>query len=217
MKGVPVTHLFKDGRLVGTILMWALFFINLLDLYFIQNWLPTIFVDGGMVQKTAILMTTLAMVGGVFAAIVTGPLMDRLGPYVILTALFAGGAVAVASIGQAPTGALAALGVTTFFAGFFVAGAQKSANALAVVFYPTAIRSSGVGWALGIGRVGAIAGPMAAGWFLQQGWSRGNLFLAAAAPLVIAAVAAFVMEQIYGRRAKKAAAAAPQAVVDAPV
>ena len=210
-KGVPVVQLFAERRMVGTILLWVLFFINLLDLYFIQNWLPTIFTDGGMAVKTAIQITTLAMVGGVVAAIATGPLMDRLGPYVILTALFIGGAISMAAIGLAPTSSITAIMATTFCAGFFVAGAQKSANALAVVFYPTAIRSSGVGWALGIGRVGSIVGPLAAGWIISNGWSHEALFYAAAAPLLIAAAAAFAMEQIYGRRRLAANAAAQAA------
>jgi AAHS family 4-hydroxybenzoate transporter-like MFS transporter len=214
-RGVPVVQLFADGRLIGTILLWVLFFVNLLDLYFIQNWLPTIFADGGMPVKQAIQITTLAMAGGVVAAIVTGPMMDRLGPYVILTGLFLGGAVSVAAIGLAPMSFLAGVMATTFCAGFFVAGAQKSANALAVVFYPTAIRSSGVGWALGVGRLGSIIGPATAGVLITLGWSHPALFLAAAAPLLAGAAAAFAMEMIYGkrRRARAAAQAAEAPVV----
>ena len=215
-RGVSVVQLFGDGRLVGTILLWVLFFVNLLDLYFIQNWLPTIFTDAGVPVGKAIQITTLAMAGGIVAALITGPLMDRLGPYIILTGLFLGGAVSVAMIGIAPTSSLTALAATTFCAGFFVAGAQKSANALAVVFYPTAIRSSGVGWALGIGRVGSIVGPAAAGIVITMGWSHEKLFLAAAAPLVLGAGAAFAMEKIYGR-SRRARAAVQGTVAEAPV
>jgi AAHS family 4-hydroxybenzoate transporter-like MFS transporter len=214
VRGVTVVQLFAERRLIGTILLWVLFFVNLLDLYFIQNWLPTIFTDAGVPVQRAIQITTLAMVGGIVAALVTGPLMDRLGPYIILTALFLGGAVSVAMIGVAPTSSLTAIMAATFCAGFFVAGAQKSANALAVVFYPTAIRSSGVGWALGIGRIGSIVGPLAAGLFITLGWSHAKLFYAAALPLLLGAGAAFVMEQIYGH-ARRARAAQP--VSEAPV
>ena len=214
-RGVSVVQLFADGRLVGTILLWVLFFANLLDLYFIQNWLPTIFTDAGVPVEKAIQITTLAMAGGIVAAVVTGPLMDRLGPYIILTGLFLGGAVSVAMIGIAPTSSLTAIMATTFCAGFFVAGAQKSANALAVVFYPTAIRSSGVGWALGIGRVGSIVGPLAAGIFITLGWSHARLFYAAALPLLLGAAAAFAMERIYGA-SRRAGLAAPT-VTEAPV
>jgi len=197
---VIVAQLFSEGRLVGTVLLWVLFFVNLLDLYFIQNWLPTIITDAGVPLETAIQITTLAMVGGIVAALVTGPLMDRLGPYVILTVLFIGGAASVAAIGVALASPLSAVMAATFSAGFFVAGAQKCANALAVMFYPTAIRSSGVGWALGIGRIGSILGPLAAGLFITLGWSSMRLFSAAALPLLLGAGAAFAMEQIYGRR-----------------
>lgn len=149
VRDVTVAHLFGEGRLVGTVLLWVLFFVNLLDLYFIQNWLPTIMTDTGVPLEKAIQLTTLAMVGGIVAALVMGPLMDRLGPYVVLTTLFIGGAASVAAIGVALSSPLSALMAATFSAGFFVAGAQKCANALAVMFYPTAMRSSGIGWALG--------------------------------------------------------------------
>jgi AAHS family 4-hydroxybenzoate transporter-like MFS transporter len=200
IRGASVVQLLGDGRLVGTVLLWVLFFANLLVLYFIQNWLPTILNDAGVALKKAIQITTLAMAGGIVAALVTGPLMDRLGPYIILTGLFLGGAASVAMVGLTPTSSLTALSAATFCAGFFVAGAQKSANALAVVFYPSAIRSSGVGWALGIGRVGSIAGPIAAGILISLGWSHAKLFYAAAAPLLVGAGAALAMEQLYGRR-----------------
>lgn len=200
VRGVAVAQLFGEGRLVGTALLWVLFFVNLLDLYFIQNWLPTIMTDAGIPLGKAIQITTLAMVGGILAALVMGPLMDRLGPYVILTALFIGGAISVAAIGEALGSPLTVVMAAILCAGFFVSGAQKCANALAVTFYPTEIRSSGIGWALGTGRVGSIVGPLAAGLLITLGWSNITLFFAAAVPLLLGAGAAFAMGRIYGHR-----------------
>jgi len=200
VRGVAVAQLFGEGRLAGTVLLWVLFFVNLLDLYFIQNWLPTIMTDAGVPLEKAIEITTLAMVGGIMAALVMGPLMDRLGPYVILTTLFISGATSVAAIGVALSSRLTVVMAAIFCAGFFVSGAQKCANALAVTFYPTAIRSSGIGWALGTGRVGSIIGPLAAGLFIALGWSNITLFSAAAMPLLLGAGAAFAMGRIYGNR-----------------
>ena len=69
-----------------------------------------------------------------------------------------------------------------FLTGVFVIGSQFCMNALAASFYPTAIRSTGVGWALGIGRIGSVIGPVVGGWFIGFGWSTPNIFLATAVP-----------------------------------
>jgi MFS transporter, AAHS family, 4-hydroxybenzoate transporter len=89
--------------------------------------------------------------------------------------------------------------VLTFGAGFCIVGGQNSANALAAIFYPTAIRATGVGWALGIGRVGAILGPLIAGALLAEHWSYGALFLLGSVAPVCATTACFSMGRVYGR------------------
>jgi AAHS family 4-hydroxybenzoate transporter-like MFS transporter len=76
-----------------------------------------------------------------------------------------------------------------FLAGFFATGGQIGLNALAGTFYPTAIRATGVGWALGIGRVGAIMGPMAGGALIAAQLSPALLFSCAAVPFVVAGTA----------------------------
>ena len=88
--------------------------------------------------------------------------------------------------------------LTTFGAGFCVVGGQNSANALAAIFYPTAMRSTGVGWSLGIGRIGAILGPLIGGLLLSLHWSNGALFLFGAVPLFCAAIAVTIMGRVYG-------------------
>ncbi len=193
---VPVGDLFNDGRLQGTLMLWVIFFMNLMVFYFLQNWLPTIFTDAGLSQQTAVLMATLISVGGIVAGVISGPLMDRFNPYLVLAALYAVGAFCVALIGAAPVSMLA---LVTFTAGFCVSGAQKSVNALAVMFYPTQVRATGVGWALGIGRFGSILGPVLAGWLLSWGWSRASLMQLAGLPMLLAALTIWLMGRIYHR------------------
>ncbi len=207
-KGLPVTQILSPARLIGTLLLWTVFFMNLLDLYFLQSWLPTLFTEAGMSLQKAIAASTLIMAGGIVAAAVTGPLMDKLGPYIILAALFIGGAISVTMIGLTPTSAFAMVMVSTFCAGFCISGAQKSCNALAVTFYPTAIRATGVGWALGVGRLGSIVGPLAAAALLTLGLASAKLFFFAAIPLLIAAVAVLVMGKVYGMGGRRAEAQA---------
>jgi AAHS family 4-hydroxybenzoate transporter-like MFS transporter len=81
--------------------------------------------------------------------------------------------------------------------GFCLSGGQKANNALSVYFYPTALRGTGLGWALGIGRIGGVLGPALAGPLLDAGWSPGDLFYASAVPMLIGAVAIALMGQFY--------------------
>jgi AAHS family 4-hydroxybenzoate transporter-like MFS transporter len=81
----------------------------------------------------------------------------------------------------------------TFCAGFFTFGAQNSANAIAATRYPTAMRSSGIGWALGIGRTGQIVGPLIGGLLLSLHWSTSGILYVIAVPSVVAATAAFLL------------------------
>jgi AAHS family 4-hydroxybenzoate transporter-like MFS transporter len=87
-----------------------------------------------------------------------------------------------------------------FAAGFCIVGGQIAANALAATFYPTAVRATGVGWALGIGRVGSIIGPLVGGALLTMKWSAGSVFVAAAFAALCAAVAAFCLSRLAATR-----------------
>jgi AAHS family 4-hydroxybenzoate transporter-like MFS transporter len=97
--------------------------------------------------------------------------------------------------------------VASFLSGAFVIGGQNSANVLAAVFYPTYIRSTGVGWALGIGRIGSIVGPVLGGMMLAANWDRQSLFIAAAIPAFVAAASALLLGLTRG--ADVAASTAP--------
>jgi AAHS family 4-hydroxybenzoate transporter-like MFS transporter len=191
---LPVTSLFHDQRTAGTLLLWVVFFCNLMVFYFLQNWLPTLFTDAGLSQQDAVLMSTLISWGGIVAGLLSGPLMDRYNPCLVLAGLYLAGTLFVAAMGQASTALLA---VATFCAGFCVSGAQKSVNALAVLFYPVKMRSTGVGWALGVGRLGSILGPVIGGYLLGWGWSYGSLMQLAAVPMLVAAIAIYLVGRRY--------------------
>jgi AAHS family 4-hydroxybenzoate transporter-like MFS transporter len=187
-RGFVVKQLFLGGRHWLTLLLWAMFFANLLDLYFINSWLPTIMHDVGLGQERAILITTLFQVGGSLGAVVLGKLMDRRRSFRLLALMYVGAAGCVFLIGASGTSQVWLI-ATVFASGFAVIGAQNGANALAAETYPTAYRSTGVGWAFGIGRVGSILGPILGGMLVGK---TPQLFLIAAVPLAFAATAALV-------------------------
>ena len=83
-----------------------------------------------------------------------------------------------------------------FRSGWCVVGSQPGLNALSGAYYPTAVRSTGVGAGLGVGRIGAIVGPIIGGQFMAAHWSTRDMFLAAAIPAAISAVAMFSLRWV---------------------
>jgi len=191
-KGFVVAQLFAEGRGRFTLLTWVVFFMSLLDLYFLTSWLPTIIHDAGIRVESAAVITAMFQVGGIAGTLLLGRLFDRFSPYAVLALTYLGASAFVVLIGT--VGASAALLVVTIFgAGFCVVGGQIGANALTAESYPTAIRSTGVGWALGIGRIGSIIGPLVGSELLSLHWDTRHIFLVGAGPVLIAALAALAI------------------------
>lgn len=203
----PVVELFREGRGVATVLLWVVNFMNLLNLYFLSSWLPTIATSAGMSTSTAVMVGTTLQVGGVLGTLLMGPVIDRIGFFKVLVPCFALAALSIALIGQPGIG-LPLLFLVVMVTGFCIIGGQPAVNALAATYYPTALRSTGLGWSLGIGRWGSIAGPVLGGLLIQFEWSNSEIFLAMAVPTVIAALMLFLFAHTGGT------ASAPAARVD---
>jgi len=191
-KGFPVALLFREGRAPITLLLWVMFFMNLLALFFLNSWLPTVLHQAGLPQHLAIIIAALLHFGGIAGGLAIAPLCDRLNPYLVLACAYVLSGTFIAGIGLAGNKTMFAV-AATFFAGFFTFGAQNSANAIAATRYPTAMRSSGIGWALGIGRTGQIVGPLIGGLLLSLKWPTSEILYVIALPSVVAATAAFFL------------------------
>jgi AAHS family 4-hydroxybenzoate transporter-like MFS transporter len=179
--GVPILHLFREGRAPVTVLLWIVNFMNILVLYSLSNWLPTLVTGMGYDTRTAVLVGTLLQVGGTIGTFGLAWLIARRGFIPMLMVTFALAVVSISMIGQ-PGISLALLCMIVFIAGWCVIGAQPGVNAFSATFYPTYLRSTGVGAGLGIGRIGAIVGPWIGGELLAQQWTAQQLFWAAALP-----------------------------------
>ena len=190
-KGFAVPQLFANARARGTMLLWVIFFMSLLDLYFLNNWLPTVMHDAGIAVERAIILTALFQVGGTVGSLSLGRLIDRLLSFRVLAWAYLAASASVFLIGAAGR-SVTLLACTISAAGFAIIGGQSGANALAAEFYPTAIRSTGVGWALGIGRIGSIIGPLLGGQLLSLQHGARRIFWAAAVPVLIASIAAWL-------------------------
>jgi MFS transporter, AAHS family, 4-hydroxybenzoate transporter len=213
LAGMPVLHLFKAGRTLVTLLLWVVFFMSLLDLYFLTNWLPTVLNDLGSSVSQSAVIGSMLQVGGVVGALALGSIIDRFS-FRALTLVYFIAVFAVGAIGQLGH-SIVLVTVAIFVAGFCMVGGQIAANALAATFYPTSIRATGVGWALGIGRVGSIVGPLVGGALMTLKWSSASVFAAAAAAALCAALAAFSLSRLAGMGGTGRVDAAAPASLDA--
>jgi MFS transporter, AAHS family, 4-hydroxybenzoate transporter len=202
--GIPFWHLFKEGRAFVTTLLWIVNFTNILVLYSLSGWLPTIFERMmGYDQGTAILLATVVQVGGTVGAFGLAWLITRSGFTPMLAVTFALATVSVALIGQ-PGLSLPVLYTVVFIAGWCIVGGQPGLNALSSSYYPTDLRSTGVGAGLGVGRIGAIVGPSIAAVLVAQQWSPQQLLWAAAAPAAISTLIVLVLWAVLGANPKPA-------------
>jgi AAHS family 4-hydroxybenzoate transporter-like MFS transporter len=144
--------------------------------------------EAGYSIASAALIATVFQIGGLIGTFILAWLIARRGLVPVLTATLGFTCGAVVSIGQ-PGLSLVLLTAAVFVAGWCIIGSQTGIIALAATFYPTSLRSSGVGWALGVGRAGAIVGPVIGGELIRLQWPTNQIFLAAAVPAAISTVA----------------------------
>jgi len=192
--GVPIVTLFRDGRARGTLLLWTMQFMNLINLYMLSTWLPTIARGMGLTATAALMVGTTFQMGGAIGSVAIGKPIDKWGFFGVLIACFGGAGVMIGLIGQ-PGLSVTMLFVVVFLAGWGIFGGQAGNNAVAATYYPTMLRSTGVGAALGVGRIGSILGPSLAE-FMRPRYSTQELFLVFAVPALLSAVAVALLRVV---------------------
>ena len=198
VRKAPVSDVFRDGRGLGTVLLWAAIFFNLVGINLQTSWLPTILTGMGYTTPQAVTATAGFHVGGAIGGLVLSRLLDKLDYYRAVCGVFILAAVAIVLIGLVGS-SLLALRVAIFAAGLFVVGGQAALNALSGMFYPSHIRATGSGWALGVGRLGAVVGPVVGSSLLALHLSQSTLFYIEAAPFVICACAVILIKAVSKR------------------
>ena len=185
--GVPARHLFTEKRALFTLLLWTCFVANLMTLTFVLNWLPTVIASAGITLTRAVMVTSYFQVGGLAGGVLLSRLLDR-GTLAPLAWFFGLASISIALIGVTGNASLL-LDLVVGAAGIFVVGGQFGLNALASSAYPTFMRATGAGWALGVGRFGAILGPVIGGYLIGLNLSSAMLFACGALPMLIACAA----------------------------
>jgi MFS transporter, AAHS family, 4-hydroxybenzoate transporter len=136
--------------------------------YFLINWIPLIVRQTGQSTENAVLAVVMTNMGAIARCIVLGRLADRFGRSLIIGSGYALGAIAIALMGRAGRSS-SLLFFYGFVGGFLTVGAQMCAVALCAGFYETRLRATGVGWTMGVGRIGAIVGPVLGGLLIAAG------------------------------------------------
>jgi AAHS family 4-hydroxybenzoate transporter-like MFS transporter len=188
----PVRHLFAPGRRSGTSALWVASFVAFGVLVVNSSWTPTLLAPVGVpVARTAVALA-LFNGGSVLATAAGGWLITRFGARRVLPVTFALAAAGVAGVGVAAPSVAAVSGLEVLI-GLGLGGASSGVIGLAAVAYPTAIRSTGVGWALGIGRVGSFVGPLAVATLVAAAWGVVGVFGVLGAVCLIGALAAVAL------------------------
>jgi MFS transporter, AAHS family, 4-hydroxybenzoate transporter len=191
--GNPIKMLFGDGYALPTVLLWIVFFCSLINLYLFVFWLPEILHLTGLTPAEAVFATSLHALGAIAAVFYLGYLIDRFGPERALAAHYFAGILFIALIALAAMPYLVLLAVV-FLSGTTIIGSQTGANAACGALYPARMRTSGIGWALGIGRLGGIAAAPLGGFLLSHGLAPRHVFLSACLFALIAAVATALLK-----------------------
>ena len=209
-----VLQLFRSRRAAVTLLLWASFFFAFMILVTNSSWSPILLRRVGIAAEQSALALAVFNFGSLFGSAAAGMLLNRFGTLRVLPPTFTLGALAYAAVGwSAPS--LDAVMMAQGLFGLLLGCASSGLIALSAIYYPVAIRSTGVGWATGIGRLGSVAGPLAVGQMVGAQWDVPTIFLAVGGSVLIGAAASALMGLLPRAGAPDALAATPTASLHA--
>lgn len=183
--------LFGQGRAAPTLLLWLAFFPTLLILYLLLNWLPTLVVAKGLDRALAPQASLAFNFASIAGALLLGWLVDRFGPRWPMTVAFAALIATLTALSSATD--LYTIVALSGLAGFFLLGANYALYGVVTSYYPLAMRGTGSGASVAVGRIGSVAGPFLAGALLQSGVTAVQVFQYMAPIAAVAGVAVFAL------------------------
>jgi benzoate transport len=181
--GIMASLLAKQHR-SATLILWTTFFLCFATLYFLMSWIPKLMEQTGYSAETGHFAFLLFNLGGVIGIITLGTLSTRLKLTNLVFVFLSLSAVCMVIFAAAPN-QLNLLLVVIFFMGILQQGGFTGLYAVAAKVYPTEIRTTGIGWAIGLGRSGAVVGPAAAGFLIAAGFSMSANFYIFAVPMAL--------------------------------
>lgn len=185
--------------LAPTLFLWMAALSHYFVSYFQTNWTPKILVDAGLSDTAAISSGVVMGLAAATGNILMGSFAKSFGVYRLTMMAFCGGAISLCAFGfldAHPVSLLAAAGCCSFFIQATFTGTMIASTR----FFPAAIRGTGVGIVVGLGRIGGIAGPLVAGVLISSGWGRIHYFPIFAAVCLIGVAGMFLLGRLLRRR-----------------
>jgi AAHS family 4-hydroxybenzoate transporter-like MFS transporter len=197
LPGVPIKHLFKEGRTANTILLWMAFVLSYYLLWLILSWTPTLLKESGASSREFSLAFACVNMGAVVATVLIGILMDKFSPFRILKIGFFLAFASIFIFGYFASSTFFVVAMVSAIMGFFVIGSNSGLMGFAAISYPADIRGTGLGWATGIGRSGSLLAPVVGGIMLTEGWSVNAFCTTNAILALIVIVIIFMMQKVH--------------------
>lgn len=188
----PLSRLFDASNRRSTLLVWIAFFAVMFGFYFVNSWTPKLLVTAGMTESQGVVGGLTLTLGGTVGSILFGAFASKWASRAVMIWFTILAAIATAVFISA-AGILALAFTIGVVLGGLINGCIAGLYVIAPSVYPTAIRSTGVGWGIGIGRAGAILAPTVTGTLLDAGWTPAGLYIGVGAVVLIATVAVFFL------------------------
>jgi len=184
---------------LGTAMLWLVFVSMLTISYCLSSWLPVLLVRLGYDAAFAAMALSIFSLGGIAAALCVGLMIDRFGATRVIVACMLISAILFLAAGRIiGTSSALALQAMLALCGFFALGAYGGVNVILAGFYPHRLRSTGIGWAKSVGRLGTVVAPMLIGLQLQAGIAETTILASFAVPAGLAAIALLAMTVFKG-------------------
>jgi MFS family permease len=183
----------------------------MLAFYFVMNWTPKLLVDAGLSPSQGVSGAVLLNVGGIVGTVLLGALASRFGIYRLLIAYMVIAAVVMPFFGLLGSSTLAVLIPMALVLGYFLFACMGGLYTVIAAIYPAEVRNTGTGFAIGMGRFGAVVGPYLAGWLLARHWTVPQIYTVFGLSLLLAGG---LLALLY--RAQSAREQTPSVVATAP-
>ena len=184
-----VRALLIKPRRIQTLLLWSCFFLCFLTLYFLLSWVPKMFIDSGFGLREGIYAGTVLNIGGALGIVTLGRLTFYWKLQKMICLFLLGGAASMIIFALLPNN-LSLLLVMTGVVGFLMQGGFVGLYSVSARMYPTSVRTTGIGWGIGLGRFGAVFGPFIAGVLISLNYTMASNFLVFSVPIIIAGILA---------------------------
>ena len=195
----PIMGLFKGNRALSTIAFWVTFFCSLLMVYGLNTWLPKLMIEAGYGLNSSLTFLIALQSGAVIGILALSNLCEKYGSKKILVPAYIAGAIALTLLGFG--GNTVVIFILVAIAGAATTGTQVLIQAYATAFYPADMRSTGIGVASGVGRLGGMLGPIIGGFLLTLTLPNYMNFMVFAVAGIVAAVALTIIKDKYGASA----------------